>query len=542
MISFWSICLFLVSLLPLMVLTIMDLKKSLHMAQQNSYNKDFHYLKWIIKDVLEFYSSYKLNILLLVLIPVLGLINLANTLIVRIILVVITLIIASLKIKENAKNTTKVELKYTARVKRIIVTYMILTILVFTICTINSELHMYMSYFFLYLYNFLTHFVMVVVLFINKPVEKLVYLSFKNKALKKLNEYKNLKVIGVTGSFGKTSSKNILAEILSIKYNTLPSPKSFNTPYGLIITVNEHLDKFDDILVAEMGARRQGEIKELCDLVKPKYGIITRIGEAHLESFGSMDVITNTKFELIESLPNDGIGVINIDDEYQKNYEIKNDCKIITVGITNVDADVIAKDINTSQNGTSFKIKFKRSKKEYEFTTKLLGVHNIYNILASLALAKEFGLSEKEMQKAVAKIKPIEHRLELREAGNITYIDDAFNSNPIGAKMALDVLSGMPEKRVVITPGMVELGELQYDLNKEFGRQMKDSCDEVILVGKKQTKPIQDGLEEVKFAPSKIHVVKDLNEALQIVKEKYSDKQVYVLLENDLPDSFNEKE
>lgn len=542
MIDIGSISLFLVSLLPLILLTVMDLKKSLHMAQQNSYNKDFHYLKWIIKDIAEFYNSYKINIILLAIILIFAIIKIPNTLIVRIILVILTLIIAFLKIKENNQNQTKVKLKYTARVKRLIVTYLVLTIAVYIICTINASNHMYASYFFVYLYNFLTHFIMVLVLLINKPVEKLVYLGFKNKAIKKLEEHKNLKVIGVTGSFGKTSSKNILAEILSIKYNTLPSPKSFNTPYGLIITVNEHLDKFDDILIAEMGARRQGEIKELCDLVKPKYGILTRIGEAHLESFGSIDVIENTKFELIESLPSDGIGVINIDDEYQLNHEIKNDCKIITIGIDNADADVIAKDIKTSSDGTKFKVKFKRGKKEYEFTTKLLGVANIYNILASLALAKEFGLSESEMQKAVAKIKPIEHRLELREAGNITYIDDAFNSNPIGAKMALDVLSTMPEKRVIITPGMIELGDLQYDLNKEFGRQMKDKCDEVVLVGKKQTKPIQDGLEEVKFAPTKIHVVKDLNEALDYVKNKYQDKLVYVLLENDLPDAFNEKE
>lgn len=542
MIDVVSISLFLVSLLPLFLLMVIDLKKSLHMAQQNSYNKDYHYLKWIIKDILEFYNSYKLNIFLLILILILSLIKLNNTLIVRSIIVVITLIITFLKISEDKKNTTKIKLKYTARVKRLIITYSILSLIIIGLCTLKCVTNMYMAYFFVYLYNFLTHFVMIITLFINKPVEKMVYNGFKNKAVKKLNEYKNLKVVGVTGSFGKTSSKNILAEILSIKYNTLPSPKSFNTPYGLIITVNEHLDKFDDILIAEMGARKAGEIKELCDLVKPKYGILTRIGEAHLESFGSMEVIENTKFELIESLPSDGIGVINIDDPYQLNHKIKNDCKIITIGVENKDADVIAKDIKTSSNGTTFKVKFKKSKKDYEFTTKLLGVANIYNILASLALAKEFGLTEAEMQKAVLKIKPIEHRLELREAGNITFIDDAFNANPLGAKMALDVLSTMPDKRVIITPGMIELGDMQYDLNKEFGRQMKDKCDEVILVGKKQTKPIQDGLAEVKFNQNKISVVKNLDEALSIVRDKYKDKKVYVLLENDLPDAFNEKE
>ena len=542
MIDVGSISLYLVSLMPLFLMMVLDLKKSLHMAQQNSYNKDYHFLKWVIKDVLEFYTSYKLYLVLLASILLFGIIKINNTLIFRSFIVIITLVVTFLKIHEDKQNTTKIELKYTARVKRLIVTYLVLTIALISYSTFKCSTNMYLSYFLLYFYNFIIHFIMILVLFINKPIEKMVYNGFKNKAVKKLQEFKDLKVVGVTGSFGKTSSKNILAEILSIKYNALPSPKSFNTPYGLIITVNDHLDKFDDILIAEMGARRQGEIKELCDLVKPKYGIITRIGEAHLESFGSMEVIEKTKFELIESLPSDGIGVINIDDEYQLNHKIENDCKIITIGIQNKDADVIAKDIKTGSEGTTFKVKFKKSRKSYEFTTKLLGVANIYNILASLALAKEFGLTEAEMQKAVSKVKPIEHRLELREAGNITFIDDAFNANPLGAKMALDVLESMPDKRVIITPGMVELGEMQYELNKEFGRQMKDKCDEIILVGKKQTKPIQDGLEEIKFNQNRIHVVKNLDEALGIVRDKYKDKKVYVLLENDLPDAFNEKE
>ena len=175
----------------------------------------------------------------------------------------------------------------------------------------------------------------------------MVYISYRNKATNKLTNMKNLKVIGITGSYGKTSSKNILSDILNVKYNALPSPKNFNTPYGLIITINNHLDKFDDILIAEMGAYKQGEIKELCDLVKPKYGILTKIGTAHIEIFGSQENIQKGKFELIESLPSDGIGVLNGDDEFQLNYKLKNDCKIIWIGIDNKDVDVRACDIKT---------------------------------------------------------------------------------------------------------------------------------------------------------------------------------------------------
>ena len=241
------------------------------------------------------------------------------------------------------------------------------------------------------------------------------------------------------------------------------------------------------------------QIKSLCDMVHPKYGILTKIGTAHIEIFGSQENIQKGKFELIESLPSDGIGVLNGDDELQVNYKLKNNCKIIWIGIDNKNVDVRATDIKTSNKGTTFNVIFKGDKKKYQFTTKLLGYNNIYNILASLALSKEFGLTIEQMKKAVLGVRSVEHRLELRPAGNITYIDDSYNSNPVGSKMALDVLKDMPGLRIVMTPGMVELGNKSYELNKKFGIFMKDTCDVVILVGEKITKPIKDGLKEVKF-------------------------------------------
>ena len=147
--------------------------------------------------------------------------------------------------------------------------------------------------------------------------------NFKRKAIRKLKEMTNLKVVGITGSYGKTSSKNILNDILNVKYNSFPTPKNFNTPVGLIITINNYLDKFNDIFIAEMGAFKRGEIKELCDLVHPTYGILTTIGTTHLDSFGSRENIQKGKFELIESLPPDGIGILNADDPYQVSYQSK---------------------------------------------------------------------------------------------------------------------------------------------------------------------------------------------------------------------------
>ena len=376
--------------------------------------------------------------------------------------------------------------------------------------------------------------------FINKPWEKSVYYYYFNKAKKKLKNMSNLKVIGITGSYGKTSSKNILSDILNIKYDCLPSPKNFNTTYGLMITINNHLDKFTEYFIAEMGAFKRGEIKTLCNFVKPKYGILTTIGTAHLDSFGSRENIQKGKFELIESLPSDGIAILNRDDEWQVSYKLKNNCKVLWIGIDNKDADVYATNIKLSKDGTNFDCIFKGDNTLYHFETKLLGKANVYNILAGIMLGYALGITIEELKLGVLKVRPVEHRLELKKYLDINIIDDAYNSNPVGAKMAIDVLNMMPGKKIVVTPGMIELKDKEYELNLEFGKQIASVADEVILVGKEQTKPIYEGLLLEHFKGNNIHIINDVKEAFQLM-QKLKGKETYVLLENDLPDIFNEK-
>ncbi|MEG2322640.1 MAG: UDP-N-acetylmuramoyl-tripeptide--D-alanyl-D-alanine ligase, partial [Bacilli bacterium] len=389
------------------------------------------------------------------------------------------------------------------------------------------------NYLFIGMLGYFNYFIVLLACFINTPVEKGVYNYYKRLALKKLKGT-NLDVIGITGSYGKTSSKNILFNILNVKYNVLATPKNFNTAYGLIGTINKNLDKFTELFIAEMGAFKKGEIKQLCDLVKPKYGILTTIGTAHLESFGSRKNIQKGKFELIESLPSDGVGILNMDDPYQVSYKIKNSCKIIWIGIDS-EADVVATDIVLTNKGTTFNVMFKGDKTKYKFETVLLGKANIYNILDGIALGKYLNISIEQLQLGVKKVQILEHRLELKKYGEINIIDDAYNSNPIGSKMALEVLALMPGKKIVVTPGMIELGSNQYEANKDFGKQIAHVADEVILVGQQQTKPIYDGLKEEKY--DNIHIIEDVKEAF-ILMNKLKEKETYVLLENDLPDIF----
>lgn len=510
--------------------------KSLHMLQQNRYNRGYRYIKWIIKN----YKDNFINMNLLFLVFILTILNDSLNEISPYIFICIYLFLTYIFIERRKKEKHKLPLKYTARIKRLILSNTIIYLIPCIIMYLTfDEYSLSIYYLILGFLSYINLFIIMFVNFLNRPLEKLVGKHFENQAKTKLASMTNMEVIGVTGSYGKTSTKNILHDILSVKYNVFKTPANYNTPFGLMITINEHLDKYNDFFIAEMGACKQGEIKELCDLVHPKYGILTRVGLAHLETFGSEEAIQHTKFELIESLPSDGIGILNGDDEKQLSYKVKNDCKILWIGIDNKKVDCYAKDIELTYKGTKFTAVFKDGK-EYEFETKLLGRNNIYNILAGITLGRELGINITNLQKSVKRVAPIEHRLSMTKYYDINIIDDAYNSNPMGCKMALEVLNMMPGKHIVVTPGMIEVGAKEDEVNKEFGRQIADNTDEVILIGEEKTKPIYEGLIEKKFPKEKIHILNDVMDAFPLML-KLKDKETYVLLENDLPDSFNEK-
>ena len=523
--------LFLISLAPYLIFTIAKTKKSFHMLQQNFYDDDNRYFKWILTNISKI--AYESDILFVLIMCTLFF-DIGVTIGAFIILYGIIFINYRKK-----KVIAKKPLVVTARIKRLSFTMFLMYFIMIIPFVVNFSYEtLVYCYLLLGLVTYLNYFVVMTANVINKPVEKCVYLYYKFKALKKLKTM-NIPVVGITGSYGKTSSKNIINDILNVKLNSFATPKSFNTPYGLINSINNYLDKFNDIFLAEMGAFKIGEIKQNCKLVKPKYGIITTIGEAHLESFGSRDNIMKGKFELVESLPIDGLAILNGDDEYQLKYNIKNKCGVKWIGIDNKDVDLYATNIKLSGSGTTFDCVFKGDENKYQFKTKLLGKHNVYNILAGILLGKELGLKIEELQRGVSSVKTIEHRLELKQYGNINIIDDAYNSNPVGSKMAVEVLGLMEGTKIIVTPGMIELGPKQYKLNHKFGEYISRVCDYVILIGEKQTKPIYDGLIDNKFDKKKIFVLNDVRDAFPLMN-KLSDKNTYVLLENDLPDLFNE--
>ena len=518
-------------LIIISIYLILITKNNLNFLQQNFYNENNRYIRWGFNNVSKI---LKLDIIIFI-------INLLNIFIKNDVILLINLLYLLLYIYERTiskQENTKIPFRITNRIKRMIFT--ILTIYLVLIIIFNCNV--YLLYFIFSLLVTLNYFVIWFANIINIPIEKIIYFYYRFKSVKKIRRFTKLQIVGITGSYGKTSTKNILNDILSIKYNSITTPKNYNTLYGLMITIDKYLDKFNDVFIAEMGAFKRGSIKKLCDLVKPKYGIITNIGVSHLESFGSMENIQKGKFELIETLPKDGIAILNMDDLYQLNYNLKNKIKIIWISIGNSNANLYVKNIVMDNNGMKFDVCFKKEGITQEFKTKLLGHNNIYNILYGIAFSRYImNMDLDSIVLGVKKIKSIPHRLEIKNRGNYTIIDDAYNSNPIGSKMALDVLNLMDGTKIIVTPGMIELGCEQYNLNRKFGEYISEVVDYAILVGEKQTKPILDGLLNRNFSKNKIIIVNDIKKVFNIINNMKILNHAYILLENDLPDIYNER-
>lgn len=382
---------------------------------------------------------------------------------------------------------------------------------------------------------------------INQPVEKAVNNHYINDAKRILRSVPDLTIIGVTGSYGKTSVKFFLQTLLQQKYSTLVTPESYNTPMGVVITIRKFLRPSHQIFVCEMGARYVGEIKEICDLVHPQHGIITSIGPQHLDTFGSLENIKKTKFELADALPEGGMLFLNGDNQYIHEYLKANDrvvgkdksgYKDITFYHSEkIGEGYYASDIAVSNLGTEFTVTAPDGETE-RFSMKLIGAHNVINVMGAIAVAHRFGISLNELRIPVRRLRPVKHRMEMKENGNVTIIDDAFNSNPIGSKAAAETLALMDGTRILITPGMVELGEDEEEYNRKFGTYAADCCDYILLVGRKHTEPILEGALSKGFPEKKTAVFDKVEDAINYAYSIKEDGHKYILLENDLPDNY----
>lgn len=423
---------------------------------------------------------------------------------------------------------------YTGRVKRL---YVVHTVVMLLLSYLGARLMMLP---WLCLWPLLLPLVIALSGLLAWPIEKAISECYFRDARRKLLSNPRLIRIGITGSYGKTSVKHILGTILSEKYPTLITPASFNTPMGVTRTIREKLTPSYQVFVGEMGARHVGDIKEMCRLVHPTIGIITSVGPQHLETFHSIERVAKTKYELIEALPEEGCHAYFYDDNafctqmFEKTARPKTLC-----GADPQRAQCWCSDVTVSREGSSFTLHI-QDKGSIECQTRMLGEHNLQNILLAVAVASDLGLTLKQIAHGIAKLQPVKHRLELiSRPGAFTIINDAFNSNPVSSKAALKVLKEFPARRIIITPGMVELGEKEAEYNREFGRNIAGCADIAIIVGKNRVAPILEGLKEAGFPQENMYRVDSLDESTKLLHSLVLPTDT-VLYENDLPDHYQE--
>jgi len=380
---------------------------------------------------------------------------------------------------------------------------------------------------------------------VTKPAESRIrhhYLALASARIKMVDPV----VIAVAGSFGKTSTKHILAQLLRPNVNTLPTRQSFNTLMGVTRVINEDLTPENRVFIVEMDAYAPGEIAAMSELVHPQLAIITAVGPQHMERFGTLDRIAGALYEVASALPADGTLILYTGDESgaalaQRAHSERR--RLIRYGLAEdggmLDADVVASSIRIDSHGGTFRWSWEAEGLDREVSIPLLGRHQVANVSAALAAVLTLGYSIDDAITAAASLEPVEHRLQLMaSAGPLTVIDDSYNANPVGVHDGLEVLAAMPgAHKFLITPGLVELGSVEDEENRRYGAHAAKVCDHVIVMSAKTSAALCAGLRDGGMSEDRIHVVETLDAATRLLQSLSRPGDV-VLFANDLPDTY----
>jgi len=329
-------------------------------------------------------------------------------------------------------------------------------------------------------------------LVISFSLEAILFEGFKKSAEKKLENLKDMTIIGITASYGKTSIKNFIHHILKDNFKTYATPRSVNTLGGVMKDVNDDLPSDTEVYVVEMGARGIGDISEITLLVNPHYAIVGKIGVAHLEYFGSLENIRDTKMEIMQSA--------RLKEAWVHDSAYINPSKII-----HKFGDEIT-DINSSLDGLSFKLD------GMEYSTKLLGSFNTINLVASIKVAIAMGMKPEDIQKRISTIEPVPHRLQRIDAGGKVILDDSFNGNIDGIMASFELAESYNGRKVLITPGLVEVDDI---FNEEVAKRANEVFDLVVVTG------------DLNY-----HIFKALIDENKLFKLQSKDKMEEMLVEN----------
>ncbi len=348
-------------------------------------------------------------------------------------------------------------------------------------------------------------------------------------------------IIGIAGSYGKSSTKEFLATILSVRFKVLKTRKNINSEIGIAKTILEELRPEHQVFIAEIGAYERGKIKEDCKMVQPKIGILTGINEQHLSIFGSQENIIKAKFELIENLTKDGIAILNGKNKYIKKRFKGQESKVKSI---ETEKDIWAEDIRVEKEFVYFKVKTKDNHSA-DFKVNLLGRQNVENLLLAISCARELGMSLKEISDAALKIKPEQGGMKFLKklvcwpAGERpVVIDSSYSANPTGVMADLDYLQIYKEKKTIIMPCLIELGKSSGKIHKEIGKKIGEICYSAIITTKDKFKEIKEGALESGMKEENIILEENPEKIVKIIKS-FNQKNI-LLLESRLPKRVSE--
>lgn len=426
-----------------------------------------------------------------------------------------------------------IKLKFTSRIIRLIMTMHILMLIPFLFITTAQLLLFIIELFFL-------PFIMYIANLLNYPVEGIIKKVYLEKAKKKFNKNKDLIKIAITGSYGKTSTKNILNHLLKKSYISLATPKSYNTLMGITKTINEGLNSTTEILIMEMGAFKKGEIKKMVKEFPPNISVITEVGPQHLSTFKSIEGVLNAKLEIASNQPYESALVLNIGNEYLSKVDIINIKDIYKVG-ANQNSDYWITNIKTQNGKTQFTIETK-DERHIEIESPLLGKHNASNILICYGIVQalknyKIEITDEEFCSLVKSLPQIDHRLEYKKNQNYHIYDDSYNSNVAGFTSAIELFHDLDTKKIIITPGIVDGGKYAKNLNETIAKKLIGQFDDIYLV---KNEVITYYIDIFKQNQQPYKIFNSFKDAFNAFKNKYTE-EVSLLIENDLPDNFLER-
>lgn len=372
------------------------------------------------------------------------------------------------------------------------------------------------------------------------PVEKNIQQGFRTAAENRLRTVAPA-TVGITGSFGKTSVKHILGHILQMTTNTLYTPGSVNTVMGISRIINERLQDNCRYFLVEMGAYGIGSIRRLCEFTPPDHGILTSIGAAHYERFKDLDTVARAKFELAEAVRNrNGRMIVHesaLEQPYARAFVDNDRDRFVIVGESDK-SDLRVQGIRQDTDGLHVTVA--RAGETFELFAPLYGLHHGHNMALAFAFATEMGQKPERVVQAMRSTPQIAHRLERKKHGSgAIYLDDAYNSNPQGFANALDLLDSLKNpdgRRILVTPGMAELGAKHDEAHSEIGRLAAAKTDVTIVIKPERIPSLLDAFRSAGTSAELIEF-EQFSEAQAWLNAELGPRDV-VLIENDLPDLY----